>query len=235
MDPRHLFMDERLTRGCAYCGAKPDTRDHVPSRVLLDEPYPLNLPTVDACEDCNASFSLDEQYVACLIDVVVSGSAQPAEVRREKVKRLLGENVALASRIDASREADRAGNPAWQPEVDRVRRVLLKLARGHVAHELYPNLEDPLQVSFAPLPTLNEAERAAFEDVPVQGIVGFPEIGTRAFLRTVLAVGQNQGPVAYSEAWVVVQADRYRYMVDPDGRMVRMVLSEYLACRVAWW
>lgn len=96
MDPRHPFMDERHRGGCAYCGTKPDTRDHVPSRVLLDEPYPLNLPTVDACEDCNASFSRDEQYIACLIDAVVSGSAQPEEVRREKVKRLLADNVALA-------------------------------------------------------------------------------------------------------------------------------------------
>lgn len=37
MDPRKLFVDERLLEMCAYCGGQPDTRDHVPSRVLLDD------------------------------------------------------------------------------------------------------------------------------------------------------------------------------------------------------
>ena len=37
MDPRHLFIDERHTGMCVYCGTHPDTRDHVPSKVLLDE------------------------------------------------------------------------------------------------------------------------------------------------------------------------------------------------------
>lgn len=172
--------------------------------------------------------------MVCLIDAVVSGSAQPGDVRREKVKRILADNVILASRIGESRDTDLAGNLVWQPDIDRVRKVLVKLARGHLAHELYPNLDEPLQVSCVPLPTLSEVERAAFEDVPVQGIVGFPEVGTRAFLRTVLAIGPSQGPVAYTEVWVVVQPDRYRYMVDPDGRAVRIVLSEYLACMVVW-
>ena len=67
MDPRHLFMDERLTGMCVYCGAQPETRDHVPSKVLLDEPYPPELPVVGACEKCNASFSMDEQYLACFL------------------------------------------------------------------------------------------------------------------------------------------------------------------------
>ena len=49
MDPRHLFMDERLTGKCVYCGAQPETRDHVPSKVLLDEPYAAQLPVVGAC------------------------------------------------------------------------------------------------------------------------------------------------------------------------------------------
>jgi len=39
MNPCHLFMDERLTGMCVYCGAHPETRDHVPSKVLLDKPY----------------------------------------------------------------------------------------------------------------------------------------------------------------------------------------------------
>ena len=35
--------------------------------------------------------------------------------------------------------------------------------------------------------------------------------------------------------WVVVQEGRYRYMAGvEDGNVVRMVLSEYLGCKVVW-
>lgn len=71
MDPRHLFIDRRLTGMCVYCGDQPDTRDHVPSKVFLNEPYPPELPVVAACKRCNESFSLDEQYLACFLDCVI--------------------------------------------------------------------------------------------------------------------------------------------------------------------
>jgi hypothetical protein len=60
MDPRHLFVDQRETGMCVYCGKLPDSREHIPSKVLLDEPYPIDLPVVDACYNCNNSFSKDE-------------------------------------------------------------------------------------------------------------------------------------------------------------------------------
>lgn len=40
MDPRHLPVDSRLVGGCVFCGGEPGTRDHVPSKVLLDDPLP---------------------------------------------------------------------------------------------------------------------------------------------------------------------------------------------------
>ena len=43
------FADERLVSGCVYCGGPEETNEHVPSRVFLDQPYPENLPGVDAC------------------------------------------------------------------------------------------------------------------------------------------------------------------------------------------
>jgi len=84
MDPRHVVgMDERLTAEmCVYCGgAEPSTRDHVPPKVFLDEPYPPGLPVVGACEGCNLGFSLDEQYLACLIGCVMCGAAANSIVR----------------------------------------------------------------------------------------------------------------------------------------------------------
>lgn len=234
MDPRHLFMDQRLRGMCAYCGAQPDTRDHVPARVLLDEPFPAQLPVVDACTDCNAGFSLDEQYLACFLECVLAGTTDPTCVKRRPVSRMLREVPALRSRIAASRRTDDASGVVWQPEVDRVGRVVTKLARGHIAYELYAKHEDPVVVSFAPLPVLSESERVAFEEVPFRTPALWPEIGTRAFMRTLVVTDQGQSPILVSEGWIVVQQGRYRYAVESDGLMVRMVLSEYLACQVVW-
>ncbi len=64
MDPKKLFIDERLKGNCAYCGAVADSRDHIPSRVLLDEPYPENIPVAESCTKCNGGFSSDEEYLA---------------------------------------------------------------------------------------------------------------------------------------------------------------------------
>jgi hypothetical protein len=122
---------------CVFCGGAPETRDHVPSRVLLDEPLASQLPVVDACSACNVGFSLDEQYLACYLECVIGGTTDPVELRRPKIVRILEKTPALRDRIESSRRADPAGRTVWQPEIDRVRRIIVKLARGHVAYELF--------------------------------------------------------------------------------------------------
>ena len=117
MDPRHLFMDERLNGMCVYCGVQPDTSDHVPSKVLLDKPFPPQLPVVDACINCNAGFSLDEQYLACFLECIICGTAESADLQRSNVKRILGESHALQRRIEESQRTDAMGNLLWQPEI----------------------------------------------------------------------------------------------------------------------
>lgn len=235
MNPRHLFMDERLTGICVYCGAPhPDTRDHVPSRVLLDKPYPPQQPVVGACEKCNASFSLDEQYLACFIECVIRGTVEVAGLQRTKIRRILGDSPSLQHRIEACMRKDAAGNLLWQPEADRVRKIILKLARGHVAYELYPIFEEPFEVILAPLPVLSKEEQAAFAlGGMTTGKLGlWPEIGSRAFSR---ALGKKPDHLDQQGEWLVVQPDRYRYaVVETGGVLVRMVLSEYLACAVYW-
>ena len=232
MDPRHLFMDKRLIGMCVYCGAQPETRDHVPSKVLLDKSYPLQLPVVRACENCNASFSLDEQYLACVIECVICGTVEAAGLQRPNIKHILSGNAALQFRIENSIRRDQADNLLWAPEIDRVRNVILKLARGHIAYELYPKIEKPIKVIFAPLPTLSEVERDAFENVTSGKLDLWPEIGSRVFFR---AGGKSPDRFEQSGDWVVVQLGRYRYAtVETEGVLVKMVLSEYLACMVFW-
>jgi len=78
MDPRKLFIDARLKGICTYCGAVTDTsRDHTPSKALLDNPYPENLPIAEACSKCNGDFSLDEEYLSCLVECVIHGTTKP--------------------------------------------------------------------------------------------------------------------------------------------------------------
>lgn len=135
MDPRKLFVDERLVGICAYCGTVPDTRDHVPSRVLLDEPFPADLAVVEACRLCNESFSRDEEYVACLVECVIRETVDPDGLRREKIKRILNGRPLLAAKIREGRVEGATGDLIWQADTARIRNVALKLARGHLAFE----------------------------------------------------------------------------------------------------
>jgi len=228
VDPNHLFFDSRLAGGCVYCGATGNTRDHVPSRVLLDEPFPEDLPVALACAACNVGFSLDEEYVACLIECVLCGSTDPAAVNRSKIRRLLTEKPGLISRIAASRDQSPT-DLAWKPEQHRVSNVVAKLARGHAAFELAESkLDEPDAISFLPLVSMSAHERQRYLEYPLAEQAGWPEIGTRAFVRT--ARGQS------AEGWIIVQPGRYRYLVreEPEGLAVQFILSEYLACRVVW-
>jgi hypothetical protein len=119
----------------------------------------------------------------------------------------------------------------WQPEMDRVRNVVAKLARGHVAYEMYPPSEEPEEVVVTPLCLLSAEQRDAFEQGESGGARLWPEIGSRAFMR---ACGIPPDPHEV-DGWMVIQPGRYRYVVDVDSRLsVRVVLSEYLACFVRW-
>jgi hypothetical protein len=227
MDPRKLFVDERLIGRCVYCGADPETSDHCPSKVLLDEPFPSDLRVVDSCSSCNTGFSKDEQYLACLIECVVCGSADPNGVERPKIKRILSENPALAARIQSSQRLDESGNIIWEAEVNRVRNIVLKLA-----YELsLQHWDKPDQILFAPLMAMSRDQKEEFEIPWGLNSSLFPEIGSRAFMR---AVGGGD-KVFKDKDWIIVQPENYRYLVSQeDGDFVQIVLREYLACRVAW-
>lgn len=63
---------------CAYCGVEEaTTRDHVPPKLLLQEPYPKDLPTVPACLKCNRSFQADDDYTRLVLSVDVKATKQP--------------------------------------------------------------------------------------------------------------------------------------------------------------
>jgi hypothetical protein len=165
MDPRKLFIDERLKSSgfCVYCGAAADSRDHVPSKVLLDEPFPENLAVVEACSACNGGFSQDEAYFACFLECVLVGLTEPDLISRAKINRILDE-FDLRGRIQSSCQTDGKGGLIWLPEFERVQNIAIKLARGHVAYELSSApLGPPSAISILPLISMSDASRRSFE------------------------------------------------------------------------
>lgn len=230
-DPRKLFHDQRLLSGCIYCGAPAGTRDHVPSKVLLDEPLPPDLPVVGCCQACNNGFSLDEEYLACFLDCTINGCTSPTVTFREKVARILKSKPQLAKEIANTCQSE-GELQIWYPDLDRVKNVLLKLARGHAAYECAEVFRHgPDLLSVKPLAIMSTDERKEFElDSP---FAIWPEIGSRAFLR---ASGMIKGELS-EHGWQIVQRERYRYRVDYSESpfTVKLVLSEYLSCQIGWY
>ena len=229
MQQLQCFGDQRNKGFCVHCGGADETDDHVPSKVLLDEPYPENLMVCSSCLKCNNALSLDEEYLACLLECVIAGHVDPTKVRRPRIARRLIENPSLMNRLQDAR-VDRDGRPYWNVEDDRVRAVVSKLGRCHAAFEYNePRLAQPNYVYFTPLATMNEIDRRVFEGSG-ELTAAWPEVGSRAMQR-LLVVGTD----VFSEGWFVVQEGNYRFNVGPeDGLDVKIVLREYLACHIGW-
>lgn len=235
------FADSRLINGCIYCGRPAETRDHVPSRILLEPPYPENLPVVGCCEQCNQGFSKDEEYVVCLLEAVFAGSADPERIRRPSVARSLRRSPGLQARIEAAkRRVD--GRIEFAVETDRIKNVMLKLARGHAAFELSQlGREAPDYFWCGPLASMSPDMRESFDTAHVQQMFG--EVGSRGLQRMLVTqvvlrsqTGEESRVGLVVNDWVDVQDGYYRYLAIDDiaGLVIRIVVTEYLACVVAW-
>jgi hypothetical protein len=235
MQQIETFTDERNQSWCIHCtrwlSEVKNSRDHVPTRSLLRQPYPTNLPVVTICEDCNRGFSKDEEYLLVFLSAVLSGSTDPTCQSNSRAAAALRRNEKLKARIERAKIAYKTisgkSQFIWKPEPDRVRRVLVKNARGHAFYEYgEPLMADPVRVWFTPLQCLNGEERVAFEDTGGDGV--WPEVGSRMMTR--LASGHD-----LVDMWVDVQPGTYRYAVfQANGLVVRIVLHEYLAVEVVW-
>ena len=241
MDQFKNYADNRLIQGCIYCGGHADTRDHVPSKCLLEQPYPSNLPVVGCCDSCNQDFSKDEQYLVCLLESVLCGSTDPEKIQRASVARIMRESPALKQRIENSRtEVD--GQIAFVPETERVYNVMLKLARGHAAFELSQRCtEEPDHFWCGPLSSLSQENRDVFHSVHFQQLFG--EVGSRNMQRLLVAQmtmqsmnGEQQNLGMIINDWIDVQDNRYRYhAIDEAGvSIIRIVIAEYFASEIAW-
>jgi hypothetical protein len=241
LDQKSDDADPRLLDGCIYCGALPDSRDHVPSKCFLDRPYPENLPVVPACRPCNSGFSTDEQYLACLIEVILCGSTDPDALSRSSVARTLRRDHKLRAQLNDA-QSEQNGQVVFSAEMGRVENVMLMLARGHAAFELsQPCRDEPDHFWCGPLMSLDSETRGRFDAPHQQQLIG--EVGSRGSQRmmiTQLTLQSPSGELTHLNLtltdWIEVQPDSYRFLAvdDVGGIVIRIVMSEYLACEVAW-
>ena len=227
------FSDVRHDLTCAQCGApkdgRPFTRDHLPTKSLLDRPLPDDVPTLDICAPCNNVISRDEEYLKVLLSCVFEGTCEPGDLQDEKVSRALARNAPLREELRQARKAydTFGGNERviWQPNLERLLPPLIKNAKGHFAYELAERLSsDPAKAAAALLQNFDEETRAAFETVSIGS--AWPEVGSRMMDR--LISGRD-----LAGGWIVVQPDVYRYAIH-EYSAVRIVIREYLAFEAIW-
>jgi hypothetical protein len=222
------FSDERLDSMCSYCGNFPQTRDHVPSKILLDEPFPENLPIVPCCSKCNQDFSLDEEYFACAIECIIHGTTEIDKLKREKVKSILARKDILRQRIEDSFVL-KNGKKYFQFEKDRFENVIIKLAKGHAKFEnSEPQFEIPTRISMNPLFSMKQNEVETF--FAPMNFCGLPEVGSRGLQK--LLIDNNNAP----SQWTDVQADNYKYSISVGlgTLIVKIIIWNYLAIEVIW-
>lgn len=128
-------------RTCAYCRKfKSSTVDHVPPKLLLQQPFPPNLLTVPCCGDCNQSFKADDEYTRTIIGVDVRASINaaaqynlPAIIRSLQKPDARGFAEYIASQSSASAILGPDGNPMGQiiePDRKRIDNTGAHIIRG---------------------------------------------------------------------------------------------------------
>ena len=92
---------------CIYCGKFPNrknaSKEHIPSKSLLDPERVKDHPTVVVCKTCNEGFAKDEEYVAALLASVIDGSTNPGPKRFPGAAKTLAHSSRLQRRIGRTR------------------------------------------------------------------------------------------------------------------------------------
>ncbi|CAN0572482.1 unnamed protein product, partial [Ectocarpus sp. 12 AP-2014] len=203
--------------------------DHVPSKILLEKPFPENIHVVPCCLKCNNGFSLDEEYFACLIECLISGTTDLEKLSRENIIKILSRKKKLKTRLDQA-FVNENGESYFKIETERIENVILKLAYGHSKFEnSATQFDKPEHLAFVPIETLTHEEQKAFFEITE--LQKAPEVGSRAMQNMYLT--QDGVPI---NNWTIVQDGIYQYSVTPTigSLKVRILIWNYLACEVVW-
>lgn len=116
---------------CLYCKREATNKEHVPSKCLLEKPYPNNLITFPACDICNKSFSLDEEY---FLNALATLSESQTLVARTQpggsIYKARERNDRLYNRILDSIIQEDDGRTYFKIEGNRIKKIIEKYAFG---------------------------------------------------------------------------------------------------------
>lgn len=224
---------------CIYCGKQAKTREHIPSKVFLEKPFPDNLGIVPACVECNKSFSKDELFLSLLIEILKSKHYGHSYVFTEDTAGRMVYNKTLVKEIETTIEKNRL----TQFE-DRISKIIFKLAIGHSVFELsegYCLNNGSLRYSFA-----NMMSHEEIEEFKLPFNIGdslLPEIGSRVYDR-IMVIELDLAAVHSSEQklktqlvlldWIDVQDNKYIYTCYRFGEeiVVKLIISDFLYAEV---
>jgi hypothetical protein len=133
---------------CCLCNVRiAETDEHVPPRSWFERPYPDNLITVRACEECNHGSHLDDDYLLTFLCAMqIEGGTPTLDRARERMIRGLQRPQAerFRARLESNSEVtvrvdERTGERvisavAMRPEPDRVMKTIRKQTRALVYH-----------------------------------------------------------------------------------------------------
>jgi hypothetical protein len=121
---------------CFYCGRPAQSKDHTPSKNLLEKPYPDNLLTIPACFKCNRSYSKDEEY---FLNVLVEISTNPTLLLKKSqggsIYKARKRSAGLRKKIQDSFIQGEDGLIYFKSDSDRIKRVIEKNAFGLYFHK----------------------------------------------------------------------------------------------------
>lgn len=193
-----------------------------------------------ACESCNISYSLDEEYVACVLACMAAETTNPELLENSKVKKTLNRKPALHKMIQ--NEWATAARDLFWFDITRFTNIIRKLAVGHAAFELSLVFRDePSKLDFSLISSMPKSELDDYDRVTVVEQLG--EVGCRNIQRMYVVEAKFKSVLDEEEMvslivndWVEVQDGTYRYHTQQsdDGVQVKIVLGEYMACTVFW-
>lgn len=215
---------------CIYCFEKADSREHIPSKIFLDEPYPETLAVLPACKKCNNSFSANEQYLACLIDYIQYKLCNKDDIKREKIRKTFQKRPKIKELFERNTVYKEGGELEYiEYDNKQIEEVLIKLAKGHAIYSLsHIGLEIPSAINFMFLTELSEEQYINFNSCVKLEVI--PELGSRECF---ICVTEDGTPIA---DWKVVQENQYRYLAfeHKAGVCVRIVIGEFFYAEIVW-
>ena len=164
----------------------------------------------------------------------MSGTLYPDPIEQEEASKVLRSNRHIVREL---RDGPDGQMPLFDnlkpftiyPDPNRISRVIVKNARGHIHHELAESVHGaPDHIAFKPLHLMSEAEHHVFFQDNSDRLGVWPEVGSRMMERIMTGADMDDG-------WIVVEPERYRFSLDWHGDVtVKSVIWDYLATETTW-